>query len=74
MNWVQTYIDDLTTQEKRTVRQKLLIECQLSKSAFYGYLDGKQGRAIVMQRIQTIVEQVRKKEPIQHIENALQSV
>jgi hypothetical protein len=60
MNWISTYIDDLNTQQKRQVRQRVLKECQVSNRSFYEYLDGKQGREIVMNKIDAIVTEVRK--------------
>lgn len=62
MNWIQ-YYNDLSTAEKRKVRQQILVDCQLSRRSFYALLGGKQGRLIILSRINTIVEQARQKAP-----------
>jgi hypothetical protein len=60
MTWIEIYMNDLSTQEKRQARQRVLHECQISKGCFYDYLDGKQGRKIIMERIAQIIKEIRK--------------
>lgn len=54
MNWIKVY-NDLSTQEKRQVRQALLNKTRLSKRAFYFYLQGKQPAPLVEQVITTTI-------------------
>lgn len=60
MNWIK-YYNDLTTKEKRQLRQIILNDgsCQISKGAFYNYLKGKQPRKIVSDRINMLVDAFR---------------
>lgn len=46
---------DFDTQKKRQLKQKILSECQISKRAFYNYLDGKQPSKIIYDRILSII-------------------
>ncbi|MDO9187142.1 MAG: hypothetical protein Q7W13_14100 [Bacteroidia bacterium] len=73
MAWRNTY-DDLSTKEKRQVRQQILIDCQIKKSCFYTYLDGKEGRAIIMNRISVIIQEFKQKAPVSHHINAFHCV
>lgn len=65
MNWI-TYYNDLSTADKRKVRQQILNDCQLSRRSFYEYLKGKQARMIIATRISNIIEQARQKQVNTH--------
>lgn len=56
MDWITTY-NDLSTKEKRQVRQKILLDCQIEKGCFYTYLKGKQGRKVIMNKILSIINE-----------------
>lgn len=73
MAWRNTY-DDLSTKEKRQVRQQILIDCQINKGCFYTYLNGKEGRAITMNRISVIIQEFKQKAPVSHLINAFHCV
>ena len=73
MAWRTTY-NDLSTQEKRQARQKILTDCQINKGCFYTYLNGKEGRAITMNRISVIIQEFKQKAPISHHINAFHFV
>lgn len=54
MNWIKVY-NDLSTQEKRQVRQQLLNRTHISKTSFYKYLSGKKPQPLVEQVITTTI-------------------
>jgi hypothetical protein len=59
MSWIDIYNSDLSTQQKRLVKNKIIAEDIVKVSRFYEYLKGKQGRSIIIKRIEIIVNAVR---------------